>query len=681
MVWFLTSSHRFLRDRTTKALVSLFADRIHVLCQVIRNFVEVNDLYVSERLYSVAYGCALRSNDPDAKTSLAQLVYDLVFKDGSPPCHILLRDYARGVVEVALRDSLNLNGVERHKIRPPYKSEWPLQIPSEEEAHEYGKLSEEMSHEQQAFRLIYNSVMEYGDFARYIIGNHIPWLERRLGEKHKLSRKDQLDAFVASLTDRQKRAWDFYLDIRERPRFYSLDGTGLSDTLEESLPHESDSTVAVSQAERRFRRTLGKKKEHVFLELVLLYLNAPLSEKDELALPSSIAQRWILKRVRDLGWTEDRFGRFDYDLELYGDPGRGTTKPERMGKKYQWVAYHEFLAHLADNLEFREDSWSEEQGVYDGPWQLWLRDIDPSSLLKSTRRSKWEPNVSSWWAPVEFHAWTDEMDETQWLNRLDLLPKITSLPVVTGLEDGREWFVLECTYDWEEPTPPEKNRLDLKRRHIWYMLKSYLVKSDDEKCFCDWAKDQHFMDRWMPESHEQTSIFLGEFFWTSAFKYHQSWTRGDSRSLPCEVLVTADEYLQERGYDCSIEDAIYMYLPAKWIVDKMNLSWYGEEGCYSNRVGHLVAQDPSARTAGRGALLMNKCLMSEFLECEGYRIVWTLLGQKSIRGNWKKGDYFPGRLELSGYMRMRDGQLSGEATAFWRTQESDLKKIERIDIR
>ena len=688
LVWFLTTSHRFLRDRTTKALVSLFADRIHVLCQVIRNFVEVDDLYVSERLFSVAYGCALRSNDPDAKASLARLVYDLVFKDGSPPCHILLRDYARGVVEVALRDGLSLDGVDRQKIRPPYESAWPLQIPSEEEVQEIGKLSEEMSNEQRAFRLIYNSVLEYGDFARYIIGNHIPWSKRRLGEVHKLSRKEQLDAFVASLTDHQKRAWDFYLDIRDRPRFYSPDGTGLSDSSEESLPHDSDSTVEVSQAERRFRGTLGKKKERVFLELVLPYLDAPLAEKDDLALPSSIAQHWILKRVRDLGWTEDRFGGFDYDLELYGDSGRGTTKPERMGKKYQWIAYHEFLAHLADNLEFREDSWSEEPAVYEGPWQLSLRDIDPSSLLKSTKRSKWEPNVSTWWAPVEFHAWTDEMEDTQWLKRLDFLPEIASLPVVVDPEDGREWFVLECTYDWEKPTPPEKDRLDLKRRHIWYMLKSYLVRSGDEKCFCDWAKDQHFMDRWMPESHEQSSIFLGEFFWAPAFKYfnipyygHQGWTKHGRRSLPCKVLVTADEYLQERGYDCSIEDTISMYLPAKWIVGKMNLSWCGEEGCYFNREGQLVAQDPSVRTAGRGALLIDKSLLSEFLECEGYRIVWTLLGEKSIRDNWKEDDHFLGRMELSGYMRMRDGQIIGEATAYWSTQESDLRKIERIGIR
>ena len=456
LVWFFTTSHRFLRDRTTKALVSLFADRIHVLCQVISIFARVNDLYVSERLYSVTYGCALRSNDSDAKTSLAQLVYDLVFKDGKPPCHILLRDYARGVVEVALRDGLNLVNVEPHKIRPPYKSEWPLQIPSEEDVRDYGKLSEEMSDEQWAFRLIYNSVIENGDFARYIIGDRLKWSKRRLGEEHKLSRKEQLDAFVASLTDRQTSAWDSYIGIRDGPRFYSLDGAALSAFSEDLPPLDSDINTTTDQAERKFRRTLGKTKEHVFLELVLPYLNAPLAEKDELAFPSSIAKRWILKRVRDLGWTEDRFGRFDSDLDRYSHPRGRTTKPERMGKKYQWIAYHEFLAHVADNLEFREDYWSEAPAVYDGPWQLWLRDIDPSSLLKSPRRSKWEPNVLTWWASIEFHAWKEERDDAKWLKRLDLLPEIASLPVVVDPENGREWFVLECAYDWEEPTLPPK---------------------------------------------------------------------------------------------------------------------------------------------------------------------------------------------------------------------------------
>ena len=94
------------------------------------------------------------------------------------------------------------------------------------------------------------------------------------------------------------------------------------------------------------------------------------------------------------------------------------AKPERIGKKYQWIAYHEFLAHLADNLEFQGDYWSEERAVYEGPWQLSLRDIDPSSLLKRTPCSSWESNVSTWWAPVQFDAWKDEPDEILWRNIL-----------------------------------------------------------------------------------------------------------------------------------------------------------------------------------------------------------------------------------------------------------------------
>lgn len=74
LVWFLTSSNRFLRDRATKALVSLFTSRIHVLLSVIQDFLEVNDLYVKERVFAVAYGCTLRSTNNDAITRLAEAV-------------------------------------------------------------------------------------------------------------------------------------------------------------------------------------------------------------------------------------------------------------------------------------------------------------------------------------------------------------------------------------------------------------------------------------------------------------------------------------------------------------------------------------------------------------------------------------------------------------------------------
>lgn len=128
--WFLTTPNRFLRDSATKALVSLMDDRIHVLREVLRQFMDINDPYVLERLYAAAYGCAMRSTDKKAISELAKDVYNQVFKNGEPQPDILLRDYARGIIELALRSNLELN-VDVKKIRPPYKSAWPsFEVPT-----------------------------------------------------------------------------------------------------------------------------------------------------------------------------------------------------------------------------------------------------------------------------------------------------------------------------------------------------------------------------------------------------------------------------------------------------------------------------------------------------------------------------------------------------------------------
>src|SRR5690606_189994 len=64
-------------------------------------------------------------------------------------------------------------------------------------------------------------------------------------------------------------------------------------------------------------------------------------------------QRYILKRVFDLGWTVERFGHFDRFVARHD--GRDASKPERIGKKYQWIAYHEVMALLSDHFQYRED--------------------------------------------------------------------------------------------------------------------------------------------------------------------------------------------------------------------------------------------------------------------------------------------------------------------------------------
>ncbi len=87
LAWFLTSSSRFVRDRATKALVTLLEERLSVLNTLLQDFRDVNDPYVLERLYAVAYGCALRSHDDYGIRDLAQATFDEVFSKGTPPPH------------------------------------------------------------------------------------------------------------------------------------------------------------------------------------------------------------------------------------------------------------------------------------------------------------------------------------------------------------------------------------------------------------------------------------------------------------------------------------------------------------------------------------------------------------------------------------------------------------------
>ena len=49
--WFLVSANRYLRDATTKALVCILKDRMHLLPVLLDKFKDVNDPYILERLY------------------------------------------------------------------------------------------------------------------------------------------------------------------------------------------------------------------------------------------------------------------------------------------------------------------------------------------------------------------------------------------------------------------------------------------------------------------------------------------------------------------------------------------------------------------------------------------------------------------------------------------------------
>lgn len=674
LAWFFTTSNRFVRDRATKALVTLLTPRINVLGKVLERFREVNDPYVSERIYAAAYGCAMRSTDLDAIKQLALHVYRLIFEGGNPPVHILLRDYARGVIEVALNFGIELD-IDVGKVRPPYGSDWIGDPPSKEELEKrFNTWEGQRSDQEIAQSKIFNSVMGSEDFARYVIGTnsgHFDWTSRRLKDASRPTRNEIYEQFIGSLTRRQKELFDRLSAAYDNfDRFLRMDEEKRRTDFHPDLTEEIFRSI-LADLEKDVRIRLRQRKRGIFDRHVIPCLKDPLRCRYDNEFRLSIAQRWILQRVFDLGWTKGRFGDFDLHVNRYTNDYRTAHKPERIGKKYQWIAFHEFLARVADNFEYKSSDWVDGKELYDGPWQPSERDIDPSCLLRETGREVWKHRTQTWWFPVPYKDWGSEWSggaaDDKWLKAVDDLPSVESLIETINQNDGSHWLTLNAYFNWHQKVPSGVDPSDTRRKEFWYILHSYIVRKRDANIFFEWACRQDFFGRWMPETHALYEVFLGEFFWSPAYAhfnvpYHgrQGWTRGHGGKIPRRVLLSADEYTQEsQGFDCSLDEGYSFYLPAKWIADGMSLSWKGKEGHYFDPSGELVAFDPSVTSKGPSALLLRKDKFLKFLRESKCEIVWTVIGEKSDYNYGSHGSDHSGRLSVNGAYRILDGGVQG----------------------
>lgn len=378
----------------------------------------------------------------------------------------------------------------------------------------------------------------------------------------------------------------------------------------------------------------------------------------------------------DLGWSPQLHGEFDRYVN-YGKVDRSDHKAERMGKKYQWIALHEFLALVGDHFRLKSDDWSTSHDRYNGPWQTGSRDIDPSCILMDS------PNplppgfpTINWNLFNAPRSWNKNLSDLNWLKRETDLPSPTSLIAITD-RAAVEWALLEGMFTWQEPTPPEEKKYELPTRQLWYMIKSYLVHQKEAKTFLRWGRKQDFMGRWMPESHNFHDAFLGEFPWAQAFQGvntpfygRRQWIRSANGKLPTTILATNDEYASDgSSRDCSVDDAIHIDLPAKWLVDKMKIDQPFVDGRFFDQKGTMVAFDPGVfETNGPHCLVFRKDALVRFLKKRKLSMVWTLLGEKVVIGN--RDSISLGRLNLSGVFSLDDSaSVKGSMNARFKPME------------
>jgi len=424
--WFLTSSNRKLRDYSTKALISILTDRVNVVIDLLKTFEDVEELYIQERLYAVAFGVVTRSENSENFKELAEYIYATIFDKEEVIPHITIRDYAKSCIEYIDYLGIELD-FDMEKIKPPYKSFFPKMedLPTNEEIDKYQDRDKNYHNS----RIISSMATEYGggmygDFGRYVFGS-------KMSDFIEPKNQQPISNYAT------KKIFEVY----------GYDGE-FFDKAEKSI------------------------QEH---------------------------------------------NRYNYD--------RHTHKIERIGKKYQWIAMYETLARVADNFKIRDkrSGFGEDKKYidYEGTYQIYARDIDPTILLKETKGSWYEDaDNKNWWGIKSNIQW--KMDNKEWIDSFDDLPSPVK-SIYFKDDNGQDWIALKSHTEWKEPIKKGIDRATITYKQVWYMLNSYLIPNSQKDEFEKWAKEQNFWNDWMPNFREQYQLFFREFFWSDTyifFKIH-----------------------------------------------------------------------------------------------------------------------------------------------------------------
>ena len=575
LAWTLTSSNRHLRDRATKALVALLTEHLVILHRILKLFADVNDPYVEERLYAVAYGVTMRSHDKKNMGDVAQWVYDNVFA-GSPPAHILLRDYARGVIERAFYLGSEIN-IDRDLIEPPYNSEFP-RIPTEEEMKELTVGWKLASYDKGEIEWSRNRIKESimnDDFARYVVSTN--------------------SSFWVPLEAKMEKS--------NNPPYFKLEDI----------------------------------------------------------------RNYILKRVFDLGWTLKLFGEFDTHEIRY--LGWTATKAERIGKKYQWIAFHEIMAYISDHFQYID-------GNYEGPWQACLRDIDPSvTLLSNKGGDDGGPHKQSWWAGNPHTGWRENDTHITWLERKDDIPRIENLlrNILKVTTKNKNWLNLSGDFLWRTPETIEDENSDLGARKLWLNFTSCFVRNSDVESFMNWAEGLGSAKNEMKRPRKIRGVFFGEYGWSPAFRSMYG-RDGDKHGFLDECPVNAHIAVFECSYnhskfDCSVDhhNITTLLVPCFDLLKMRELKWEGRNAEFIDAKGKLAACDPTATEEGPTSLLVREDLVRNYLKKNDLTLCWLVGGEKELvyYADWVTpveevgglkiyGEYILGERDPQGGLRIDD---------------------------
>lgn len=334
-------------------------------------------------------------------------------------------------------------------------------------------------------------------------------------------------------------------------------------------------------------------------------------------------RRQIEKRIVDLGYSPVQFSEIDKRIgeDSWRAGNRQTSKTDRYGKKYSWIAYFEMYGYRLDKGLLPE--WRSGERTSDA-------DIDPS--FPEPART-WIPSLPNLFdnSPSELREWIAD----------GLTPDYDHILHLEEVDGQRGPWVLLNGYI-------EQSSKDNARRFFSF-LRGLLVNQDRVvDILDDFDAIEYPGNMAIPEPREYCYTFAGEIPWSlhftrdlrdsdgnakkdlrQAFEVHDGtqWLLG----IPVEVPAI---WFGWESYHSELNQVSGIMVPAPALCDQLGLSnrrgeWdlYDREG----RVATIYREFKFDEDIYKSKLLYLRAdLMAEYLENAGQTLVWLNWGERDL---------------------------------------------------
>ncbi len=387
-----STTDRELRDCATKALASLLIKFPSVIEFLINEFADWDDSYVRERVLAAASAGVLYCENLVVLKAAALAADRMVFQKLPVERHAWTRRYAQIIVSHAVFYKAGIDEDLVLRSTPPYASA-PIS--------DWLSLEQIVGHSEDA-RSIFSSVVGYismpfdgkkpamaGDFGRYVMGgidNHFSDSVR--GDRQPMLRKDEVRLFWDKVDGLDAEAQRLHSEILELSELRETVGPSkLLQSVKEDDDSEGgndDPNTPELSLEARFLEVEQSLFELLPLDLEQEYRRLqPLNKFRGDDIPMFSLERgqfWVFNRTIELGWQQSLHENVEKN-RLGRSRSRHDHHVERIGKKYQHIAFAELVGYLADHHWYVD--WGQRPRVLTRLEDFQRADIDATYLSSS----------------------------------------------------------------------------------------------------------------------------------------------------------------------------------------------------------------------------------------------------------------------------------------------------------